>query len=536
MFTKHKPKLATQHITEIRRITIWGVGLIGGSLGLALKKNGFQGQRVGLGRNIGRLENALQQDAVDDVTTELTEGINDSDLIVLCTPVKLIPMLVKRIIESVAGRQKKHVVVTDVGSTKSLLVQSVEAQVRAVPSSGIFFVGGHPMAGSHETGVDAAQADLFENAKCILTPTKYTDEGALQLVKNLWEFVGAEPYLCSPAVHDQLIGAASHLPHLIASILANSVANVETPDGKVLDFTATGFRDTTRIAAGSPELWTDIFTQNADVLLSLIDAFAKNLNEFKTFLETYNHAEIERVLLEAQDAVINQTTKPKEEMKQNGIHVTIAMDGPAGSGKSTVARLVAEKLGLLYLDSGAMYRAVTVLAIQNEVENDIPKLIALVKTCHIEFKDNGKKIFLNSDDVSVQIRTPEVNKLVADIAKVPEIRYEIVKHQRKIGEEGSIIAEGRDLTTIVFPDADFKFYLDASVKERAKRRFAELQAQNVDITLESVEAEINARDEKDISREHSPLRAAEDAIHVDTTGKTIDEVVDFIVAQVNSRN
>ena len=223
-------------------------------------------------------------------------------------------------------------------------------------------------------------------------------------------------------------------------------------------------------------------------------------------------------------------------MKQIGDHVTIAMDGPAGSGKSTVARRVAEKLGLLYLDSGAMYRAVTVLAIQNEVETDIPKLIKLVKTCRINFEENGRKILLNSNDVSVQIRTPEVNNLVADIAKIPGIRHEIVRHQRKIGQEGSIIAEGRDLTTIVFPDADFKFYLDASVKERAKRRFAELQAQNVDTTLEAVETEISARDEKDTTREHSPLRAAEDAIHVDTTGKTIDEVVDFIVARLSSRN
>lgn len=223
-------------------------------------------------------------------------------------------------------------------------------------------------------------------------------------------------------------------------------------------------------------------------------------------------------------------------MKQIGNYLTIAIDGPAGSGKSTVARLVAEKLGLLYLDSGAMYRAVTVLAIQNEVETNIPKLIELVKTSRINFEDNGKKILLNSDDVSVQIRTPEVNNLVADIAKVPEIRHEIVRHQRKIGEEGSIIAEGRDLTTIVFPCADFKFYLDASVTERAKRRFAELQTQNVDTTLESVEAEIRARDEKDISREHSPLRAAKDAIHIDTTGKTIDEVVDLIVAKIGSKH
>ena len=219
-------------------------------------------------------------------------------------------------------------------------------------------------------------------------------------------------------------------------------------------------------------------------------------------------------------------------MKKIGSQVTIAMDGPAGSGKSTVARRVAEKLGLLYLDSGAMYRAVTLLAIADELPADSPKLIDWVKACHIEFRDNGKTILLNAEDVSIQIRTPAVNRLVADVAKIPEIRHEIVKHQQRIGAEGSIIAEGRDLTTIVFPNADFKFYLDASVTERARRRLAELQAQNVDTTLAAVEAEIIARDEKDTTREHSPLRAADDAIIVDTTSKTIDEVVDFLVAQV----
>ena len=220
-------------------------------------------------------------------------------------------------------------------------------------------------------------------------------------------------------------------------------------------------------------------------------------------------------------------------MKQIGAQVTIAMDGPAGSGKSTVARRVAEKLGLLYLDSGAMYRAVTVLAIQDGIAADSPELIERVKACHIEFADNGRTILLNTEDVSDQIRTPAVNRLVADVAKIPEIRHEIVKHQQRIGGVGGIIAEGRDLTTIVFPNADFKFYLDASVKERAKRRLAELKRQNVDTTLAAVETEISARDEKDKTRAHSPLRAAEDAITVDTTDKTIDEVVDFIVAKVH---
>ena len=219
-------------------------------------------------------------------------------------------------------------------------------------------------------------------------------------------------------------------------------------------------------------------------------------------------------------------------MKETGSQVTIAMDGPAGSGKSTVARRVAEKLGLLYLDSGAMYRAVTLLALQEGLAADSPKLIDSVKTCHIEFTNNGKTILLNTEDVSVQIRTPAVDRWVADVAKIPEIRREIVRHQQRIGAEGSIIAEGRDLTTIVFPNADFKFYLDASLTERAKRRLADLQAQNVNATLAAVEAEIRERDEKDTTREHSPLRAADDAIIVDTTDKTIQEVVDLIVAHV----
>ena len=288
-------------IQQLRRITIWGVGLIGGSIGLALKKNGFQGQRVGLGRNINRLENALARDAVDVVTTEIEDGIRGSDLVVLCTPVELIPELVQRIVESVAPEHR--IVLTDAGSTKSVLVKSVEECLQTHASDALSFIGGHPMAGSHETGVDAACATLFENAKCILTPTENSDPDALQLVKSLWEFVGAVPYLLSPKTHDQLIGAASHLPHLIASILANTVANVEIQEGKALDFTATGFRDSTRIAAGSPDLWTGIFTQNSDALLALIEDIIANLTEFKTLLQTDNLAEIERVLVEAQTIV-----------------------------------------------------------------------------------------------------------------------------------------------------------------------------------------------------------------------------------------
>ena len=295
-------------LRTVRRITIWGVGLIGGSLGLALKKNGFQGQRVGLGRNIGRLENALEHDAVDVITTELAEGLRDTDLVVLCTPVALVPMFVQHIIESVDTRHQR-IVLTDVGSTKSALVDTIEAQLQQQRADALSFIGGHPMAGSHETGVGAARATLFEKATCILTPTANTNTDALALIKSLWEFVGAVPHILAPKTHDLLVGAASHLPHLIASILTNTVANVETEEAKALDFTATGFRDSTRIAAGSPDLWTGIFTQNRDVLVSLIDDIIDNLTEFKTLLQTDKLVEIERLLLEAQVTVKKQREK-----------------------------------------------------------------------------------------------------------------------------------------------------------------------------------------------------------------------------------
>lgn len=216
-----------------------------------------------------------------------------------------------------------------------------------------------------------------------------------------------------------------------------------------------------------------------------------------------------------------------------GERLTVAIDGPAGSGKSTVTRLVAEQLNYLYLDSGAMYRAVTLQSIRTGVSpTNIRELIQLVKTCQIDFAENGKITLLDGEDVSDVIRTPEINRVVSDVSKIPELRREIVKQQRRIGENSSIVAEGRDVTTVVFPNADYKFFLTASVEERTKRRFAELKAKGIDCTLEGIQEEICARDAKDCSREHSPLRTAEDAIVVNTTNMTIDQVVDFVIGQI----
>jgi cytidylate kinase len=210
--------------------------------------------------------------------------------------------------------------------------------------------------------------------------------------------------------------------------------------------------------------------------------------------------------------------------------LTIAMDGPAGSGKSTIAQRLAKKLDYLYLNSGSMYRAVTLLSLGEEgASTDVSMLTKLAKSCRIDFSDNGKITLLNGEDVSDVLRTPEIDRAIVDIAQVPEVRHEMVKQQRRIGENGGIIVEGRDVTTVVFPDADLKFYINASVEERAKRRYAEQTAQGIETTLKQVEKEIRDRDQMDESREHSPLRAAKDAIVVDTTSMTISQAVDFVL-------
>ena len=215
--------------------------------------------------------------------------------------------------------------------------------------------------------------------------------------------------------------------------------------------------------------------------------------------------------------------------------LTIAMDGPAGSGKSTIAQRLAEKLDYLYLNSGSMYRAMTLLSIrEGEDPTDVPMLTKLAKNCQIDFIDNGKTTLLNGEDVSDFLRTPEIDRAIVNIAKIPQVRHEMVKQQRRIGERGGIIVEGRDVTTVVFPDADLKFYINASVEERAKRRFAEQKAKGVETTLDRVEQEIRQRDQTDESREHSPLRTAEDAIVVDTTSMTISQAVNFVLNRVEA--
>ena len=219
--------------------------------------------------------------------------------------------------------------------------------------------------------------------------------------------------------------------------------------------------------------------------------------------------------------------------------LVIAIDGPAGSGKSTVTKLVAKRLGLLYLDTGAMYRALTLKAMRTNLNlEDENALIEMARDTDIKLKiDPGSdriRVLLDGEDVTLDIRTPELTDRIKYIAKVPGVRACMVKIQRSIGEEKGAVLEGRDTTTVVFPDADYKFYLDADLNERAKRRFKELKALGMKAKLEEVQEDARSRDASDRTRSVGPLKRAEDAIYIDTTNMAIDDVVRRILSEVES--
>ena len=210
----------------------------------------------------------------------------------------------------------------------------------------------------------------------------------------------------------------------------------------------------------------------------------------------------------------------------------IAIDGPAGSGKSTTARLLAAKLGYSYLDTGAMYRALTHFALSKGIApSDGPKLEALAENLSIEFRTekNVNHVFINGAEVTDAIRTPEVTASVSEVSAHQGVRKAMVAKQKEIGKKGSIVAEGRDTTTVVFSDADIKVYMEASIRQRAQRRLIDLARMGVATTLEEQMAEIQRRDDYDSGRKHSPLTRAKDSYTIDTTNLTIEEQVERII-------
>jgi CMP/dCMP kinase len=218
--------------------------------------------------------------------------------------------------------------------------------------------------------------------------------------------------------------------------------------------------------------------------------------------------------------------------------LVIAIDGPAASGKSTTARLVADRLGYLHVDTGAMYRAVALKALRQNIGiEDKARIEALVATTHValKLKNTTLHVMLDGEDVSDAIRTPEVSKAVSPVSSFSEVRRAMVREQRLLGAEGGIVMDGRDIGTVVFPDADLKFFMVAGIEARARRRQDELAAKGTLLSLDAVLEDIRERDARDAGRAEAPLRRADDAIDVDTSAMTIDDQVRFVLETVSKK-
>ena len=263
-----------------KQMTIVGAGLIGGSLGMICKQQGLVGTVVGTGRRVENLKKAAALKAIDRYSTDLAEAAAGSDLLVLATPVDTFEAALK----TCAPRLADGAVITDVGSVKGPLVSRMEALAPA----GARVVGAHPIAGREKAGVDAASLELYRGALCILTPTPKTDAAALTLIRRLWEATGALVQEMEPDLHDRVLGAISHLPHMAAFALVNAVASIQETQTPGLDlqlYSGGGYKDTTRIAASSPEMWRDICLWNRDNLVSQLDIYQTRLERLKALIK-----------------------------------------------------------------------------------------------------------------------------------------------------------------------------------------------------------------------------------------------------------
>lgn len=215
----------------------------------------------------------------------------------------------------------------------------------------------------------------------------------------------------------------------------------------------------------------------------------------------------------------------------------VAIDGPAGAGKSTVAKLIAQRLGFLYIDTGAMYRALTLKVLENKVDTgDLHRIVEMAENTVIDLKnspDGSLKVFLDGKNVSRDIRKPIITRFVSDVAKIKGVREVMLILQRRFGKEQDAVLDGRDIGTVVFPDAQKKFYIDADFKERARRRHKELKEAGQKVSLEEIEKDLRNRDTIDSTREVAPLKKADDAIYIDTTDMSIGQVVEKALSYIS---
>ncbi|MBI2880493.1 MAG: (d)CMP kinase [Candidatus Tectomicrobia bacterium] len=523
------------------RLALLGVGLIGGSLARDLRALDLVGEVVGCSRTGGTMLRALELGVIDRTEANPEKAVEGADLVVVAVPMGVAAELTVRVL----GRCRPGTLVTDVGSVKGPYVRAVAERV----PEGVWFVGGHPIAGTERSGVEVSLEGLFRDARCILTPTERTPAEAVEACQALWEAVGARVTLMDPDRHDEILGAVSHLPHVLAFTAMNTL-----PDDVLQGFAGGGFRDFSRIASSDPVMWRDICLTNREALLRWVSRYEEVLAGMKWMIERGDEEGLEdafRRARERRDALVVPDPpavppsgpghplggkKGGRKGRSGDDAPVIAVDGPAGGGKSTASQRLALLLGYRYYDTGALYRALAWLA-QNvgvDWEGADEDLTALCRDLDLRFErqeglEDGWQVLVNGQDLTEELKGESIGRGASLLSARPAVRRALLDVQRRQAAPPGLVMEGRDVGTVVFPKARVKFFLTADPAERAQRRWREMQALGRLEDLESVERDVRSRDERDRTRAVSPLVPAEDAVEIDTTGRSVDEVVENMI-------
>lgn len=263
---------------RFQKLVIYGVGLLGGSLGMALRRRAMAAEIVGLGRSQERLERARQLGAIDRGVTRAAEALEGADAVILAVP----PRQIRERLGEIGALLAPGTFLTDVGSVKARIVETARESI----PKGVLFIGSHPMAGSEKAGVEFSRGDFYEGCACILTPDETTDPRALAIARSFWSAVGSRVIEMDPARHDRLLAGISHLPHLLASSLMQALSrSSDASADEVAAIAGGGLKDMTRIAAADPEIWRQIFSENSAAVLAWLDEFEKILNEWRAALD-----------------------------------------------------------------------------------------------------------------------------------------------------------------------------------------------------------------------------------------------------------